>query len=248
MKRYCESELDMSHGGSGRLDRDNAGCLLCALRSLSICGALEETELRELAGLSQRIRLSSRAPLFSEGDQSDAVYNVSEGTVRLSKLLPDGRRQIVGFALPGDFIGIAPGGCYGFSADAIEPVIVCRLLKEPFARFVAGKPRMLQRMNDFARQELVLAQDHMVSLGRRSAEEKVAAFLIGWRDRLQRIGRATKTVYLPMSRQDIADYLGLTVETVSRTLTKLGRDGVILIVPGGVRLMDTGRAEALAAA
>jgi CRP/FNR family transcriptional regulator len=233
---------------SNRLDSESAGCLLCVLRSLSICGALEEKELLELARLSQRMRLNSKTPLFSEGDQSDAAYNVTEGTVRLSKLLPDGRRQIVGFALPGDFIGVAPGGCYGFSADAIEPVMVCRFLKEPFARFVAGKPWMLQRMNDFARQELVLAQDHMVSLGRRSAEEKVAAFLIGWRNRLQRIGRAAKTVYLPMSRQDIADYLGLTVETVSRTLTKLERDGVIVIVPGGVRLLDTRRAEALAAA
>jgi len=233
---------------SNRPDSDPRGCLLCTIRSLSICDALDERELQELERLSQRVHLSARAPLFSEGDHSDAAYNVCEGTVRLSKLLPDGRRQIVGFALPGDFIGIAPGGFYGFSADAIGPVMVCWLLKEPFARFVAGKPRMLQRMNDFARQELLLAQDHMVSLGRRSAEEKVAAFLVGWRNRLQRISRATKTVYLPMSRQDIADYLGLTIETVSRTLTKLERDGVIIIVPGGVRLMDTGRAEVLAAA
>jgi len=107
---------------------------------------------------------------------------------------------------------------------------------------------MLQRMNDFARNELVLAQNHMVSLGRRSAEEKIAAFLIGWRDRLERIGRSTKTIHLPMSRQDIADYLGLTVETVSRTLTRLERENTILIVPGGVRLINLGRVEALAVA
>lgn len=243
-----QGEFEMSHSGSGRLDSDAAGCFLCAIRSLSICGALDERELREFARLSQRMHLSSRAPLFWEGDYADAAYNVSEGTIRLSKLLPDGRRQIVGFALPGDFIGVASGDCYGFSADAIGSVMVCRLVKGPFARFVESKPSILLRMNDFSRQELVLAQDHMVSLGRRSAEERVAAFLIGWRNRLQRIGRAAKTVYLPMSRQDIADYLGLTVETVSRTLTKLERDGVIVIVPGGVRLMDTRRAEALAAA
>lgn len=239
----------MCHGvSSSRLDSGPAGCVRCAMRSLSICGALDEIELRELTRLSHRVRLSPRTPLFSEGDHADASYNVSEGTVRLSKLLPDGRRQIVGFALPGDFIGVAPGACYGFSADAVGPVLICRFMKEPFDRLVESKPRMLQRMNDFARQELILAQDHMVSLGRRSAEEKVAAFLIVWRNRLQKIGRATKTVYLPMSRRDIADYLGLTVETVSRTLTKLERDGVIVIVPGGVRLMDTRRAEALAAA
>lgn len=238
----------MSHSGSSRLDSEAAGCLLCAIRSLSICGALDEGELRELARLSQRVRFGSKMPLFVEGDHSDAVYNVSEGTVRLYKLLPDGRRQIIGFALPGDFIGVVPGGRYGLSADAIGSVMACWLLKESFSRFIESKPRMLQRINDFARRELVLAQDHMVSLGRRSAEEKVATFLVGWRDRLQRIGRTTKTIYLPMSRHDIADYLGLTVETVSRTLTKLERDGVIIIVPGGVRLMDTRRAEALAAA
>ncbi len=232
----------------GHPDNEPAGCLLCAIRSLSICDALDESELRELVRLSQRVRFGSKEPLFSEGDQSDASFNVSEGTVRLYKLLPDGRRQIIGFALPGDFIGVATGVRYGLSADAIEPVRACRLPKEPFSRFIESKPRMLQRMNDFARNELVLAQNHMVSLGRRSAEEKIAAFLIGWRDRLERIGRSTKTIHLPMSRQDIADYLGLTVETVSRTLTRLERENTILIVPGGVRLINLGRAEALAVA
>jgi len=96
--------------------------------------------------------------------------------------------------------------------------------------------------------ELTQAQDHMVLLGRRSAEEKVATFLIGWRDRLARLSALTKTVPLPMSRQDIADYLGLTIETVSRTFTKLERDGVIEILPGCICLLDPARAEALAAA
>jgi len=231
-----------------RLEREPVDCLHCNLRSLSICGALDERELRELTRLSQRVSLISKAPLFSEGERAEAFYNVSEGTVRLSKLLHDGRRQIVGFAIPGDFIGVAPDDCYGFSADAIETVVACRLMRQPFARFVESQPLMLQRINDFARREIALAHDHMVSLGRRSAEEKIAAFLIGWRNRLHKIGREGKTVDLPMSRQDIADYLGLTIETVSRTLTKLERDGVIIIVPRGVRMMDVARAEALAAA
>ena len=88
----------------------------------------------------------------------------------------------------------------------------------------------------------------MVLLGRRSAEEKIASFLIGWRDRLARLGDPTNTVPLPMGRQDIADFLGLTIETVSRTFTKLERDGLIEIVPGGVCLLDLERVEALAAA
>jgi CRP/FNR family transcriptional regulator len=88
----------------------------------------------------------------------------------------------------------------------------------------------------------------MVLLGRRSAEEKVATFLVSWRDRLARQNAPSATLPLPMSRQDIADYLGLTIETVSRTFTKLERDGVIEIISGGVRLLDPARAEALAAA
>jgi len=168
--------------------------------------------------------------------------------VRLSKLLPDGRRQIIGFALPGDFLGTGPGDRYHCSADAIGPVVTCRISKSTFWQFVENKPHVLRRMNEFAARELYQAQDQMLLLGRRTAEEKVASFLVSWRDRLARLGTATATISLPMSRQDIADFLGLTIETVSRTFTKLEREGVIDIVRGGVRLRDPKRAEALAAA
>src|SRR5262249_35150630 len=136
----------------------------------------------------------------------------------------------------------------GFSADAIEPVTVCQFNRAAFACFSELKPNLLRRLNELTARELNQARDHMVLLGRRSADEKVATFLGGWRERLSRFGEGSATVPLSMSRQDIADYLGLTIETVSRTLTKLDRVGVIAIVPGGVRLLDSARAEALAAA
>ena len=126
-------------------------------------------------------------------------------------------------------------------------VVICQFAKRPFLRFIEERPNVLRRINEFAARELSLAQDQMVLLGRRSAEEKVATFLVSWRDRLARLGPVTATVPLPMSRQDIADFLGLTIETVSRTFTKLERDGVIEILPGSVRLADPRRAEALAA-
>jgi CRP/FNR family transcriptional regulator, anaerobic regulatory protein len=103
-------------------------------------------------------------------------------------------------------------------------------------------------MNELTVRELRQAQDHIVLLGRRSAEEKLASFVLAWRDRLARLGAATKNMPLPMGRQDVADFLGLTIETVSRTFTKLERDGLIEIIPGGVRLTDSERVEALAAA
>lgn len=107
---------------------------------------------------------------------------------------------------------------------------------------------MLKRLHEFAGHELSLAQDQMLLLGRKSAEEKVAAFLVNLQTRYSRIGHTSVTIELPMSRQDIADYLGLTIETISRTLTKLAREKTILIVPDGVRLLSAERMDRLTAA
>jgi CRP/FNR family transcriptional regulator len=220
----------------------------CSVRSLAICGELNEAEHQEFERLAQHVRFGPKEALFSEDEMADSVYSLTEGIARLYKLLPDGRRQIIGFALPGDFLGMAPTNRYSFSADAIGALTVCKFFRGPFMRFIENKPHMLMRMNEFATRELGLAQDQMLLLGRRSAEEKVAAFLVGWRERLARLEGVTKTVTLPMGRQDIADFLGLTIETVSRTFTKLEREKLIVIVPDGVRVLDTKRFDALAAA
>ena len=223
-------------------------CADCTVRAHAICAALDLNELRELEQLGQRLRYRPGEPVFTQEEIATSCYNVLEGVMRLYKLLPDGRRQIVGFALSGDFLGISINGRHGMSADAVGPVAVCRFVKKSFARFVEERPNLLRRINEFVARDLTEAQDQMVLLGRRSAEEKVATFLVKWRDRLAQIGPATAITPLPMSRLDIADYLGLTIETVSRTFTQMERDGVIEIVQGGIRLADVARAEALAAA
>jgi CRP/FNR family transcriptional regulator len=223
-------------------------CTDCSVRQFSVCAAFDEAELRGLEHLGRHVRFRTCETVFAQEELTTSFYNLLEGVMRLYKLLPDGRRQIVGFGLPGDFLGMGTSARHSFSADAIGPVVVCRFARTSFARFIEDKPRLLRRINEFAVRELSQAQDHMVLLGRRSAEEKVASFLIGWRDRLAQLSGPRKTVPLPMSRQDIADYLGLTIETVSRTFTKLERDRVIEILPGRVCLLDPARAEALAAA
>jgi CRP/FNR family transcriptional regulator, anaerobic regulatory protein len=223
-------------------------CTDCAVRRFSICAALDQAELQELDHLGRHVHFASRETVFTQEEMATSFYNLLEGVMRLYKLLPDGRRQIVGFALPGDFLGMATSARHSFSADAIGPVVVCTFSRTPFARFVEDKPHLLRRINEFVFRELSQARDQMVLLGRRDAQEKVASFLIGWRDRLVQLHGPDTTVALPMSRQDIADFLGLTIETVSRTFTKLQRDGVIEILPGSICLLDTARAEALAAA
>ncbi len=223
-------------------------CSTCAVRPFSVCASLDKTELDEFEQMSRHVHFAACETVFAQEDVTTAFYNVLEGVLRLYKLLPDGRRQIVGFALPGDFLGMATAGRHGFSADAIGAATVCQIAKASFARFAEHRANLLRRINELAFRELNQARDHMVLLGRRSAEEKVATFLVGWRDRLQQLRPPSQVVPLPMSRQDIADYLGLTIETVSRTFTKLEREGVIEIVSGGICMLDAARAEALAAA
>jgi CRP/FNR family transcriptional regulator, anaerobic regulatory protein len=223
-------------------------CVECKVRPFSVCGALEWSELEALDRISHVTSFAAKAMLFDQDAVAGSLFNVTEGMVRLYKSLPDGRRQIVGFALPGDFLGLALMDRYGVAAEAVTPVKACRFARSAFLAYIEGKPHLLRRLHEFAGHELSLAQDQMLLLGRRTAEEKVAAFLLNLQTRYGKIGAASVTIALPMSRQDIADYLGLTIETVSRTLTRLARDKVILIVPDGVRLIGTERLDQLTAA
>ena len=235
------AKRDCKHG------RSTNGCEDCKVRLFSVCGALEPSELDELDRISQVKTFAPKTMLFDQGALAGSVFNVTEGVVRLYKSVPDGRRQIVGFALPGDFLGLALMDRYGVAAEAVTQVKVCRFGRPSFVVYVEGKPHLLRRLHEFASHELSLAQDQMLLLGRKTAEEKVAAFLLNLQLRYSRIGLPSVTVPLPMSRQDIADYLGLTIETVSRTLTKLAREKVIIVVPDGVRLLVAERLSQLAA-
>lgn len=223
-------------------------CNDCAVRDLAVCSSLDPAELREFEHLGRRVHFAAGKTVFSEEDMTTSFYNLVDGVLRLYKLLPDGRRQIVGFALPGDFLGMNTSRRHNFSADAIGAVTVCQFAHAPFDRFIEDRPHLLRRINELAVRELSQARDHMVLLGRRSADEKVATFLLGWCRRLSALKGPSGTVPLPMGRQDIADYLGLTIETVSRTFTKLERQGAIEIIHGGISLRDPARVEALAAA
>lgn len=227
--------------------RSSGRCSGCQVRSISVCAALRPDELDALADIAVDVTFADRAAIFQQGETAAVVYNIIEGTVRLYRLLPDGRRQILGFLLPGDLLWVSLSERSSFGADAIEPVRACRFSREDFVALADAKPSLLKSLHAVATHELSLAQDHMVLLGRRGAEEKVAAFLLALRVRLGRLGRSQVTLPLPMTRQDIADYLGLTLETVSRCVSKLARERAILNVPGGVRVLDLAKLEALAA-
>jgi CRP/FNR family transcriptional regulator, anaerobic regulatory protein len=196
-------------------------------------------ELSELEKLAHRTSFRAKATVFAENEPSNAIYMLTHGTARLYRMLEDGRRQIVGFALPGDFLGLSISDRYTYSVDAISQVAVCQFLRMPFLRFLQANPQSLYWMFEAALRETSAARDHMLLLGRGSAEQRLAEFIISWRTRIGRAGVLTDLVPLPMPRNDIADFLGLTNETVSRVLAKLEREDVVRLVPKGLKLMGS---------
>jgi CRP/FNR family transcriptional regulator len=201
------------------------------------CGeACDARELAELKRLATPVRFNAGQTIFSEGDTARNAFGLSHGVMRLYRLLPDGRRQVVAFAFPGDFLAMPLADRFTFSADAIGEVGVCRFPREELKRFIQTSPNIMRLLMEFAARELQSAQDQLTLLGNASAEERVAAFLVNWRKRSARLRPASQAVPLPMRRQDIADFLGLKLETVSRTVAKLEQRDAIRIVPHGVVL------------
>jgi CRP/FNR family transcriptional regulator len=199
--------------------------------------AANASEVRELRRLANAVHIRPGKTIFLEGEPAESAFGLSQGVVRLYKLLPDGRRHILAFALPGDFLGMPLTNRHTFSADAIGEASLCRFSRGDLTKFIQSSPNVMRLMVEFASRELDMAQDQLLLLGNGSAEEKVAMFLLSWRNRLARLDVRTQTVSLPMRRQDIADYLGLKLETVSRTLAKLEQKNVIRLIPRGVFLI-----------
>ncbi|HZH51861.1 MAG TPA: helix-turn-helix domain-containing protein [Microvirga sp.] len=162
--------------------------------------------------------------IFSEGDRAAYFYKVVSGAVRTSKLLSDGRRQIDAFHLAGDIFGIETGDEYRFSAEAVGDAVVIAYRRCSLETLAANDSQFAQQFVKAMMRSLERAQDHMLLLGRKTALEKIATFLL---DMAERTADDDGAVDLPMSRADIADHLGLTIETVSRSLTQLEREAVI---------------------
>ncbi|MET7242338.1 helix-turn-helix domain-containing protein [Methylobacterium sp. EM32] len=180
---------------------------------------------RDAAGAGSRRRVAAEEEIYAEGDRAVHFYKVMSGAVRTYRLLSDGRRQIDGFHLPGDIFGLEAGDERRAGADAVADTTLLAF-RHGDRDALAGEAGALAREVVAAMlRALERAQDHMLLLGRKSARERVASFLLGLAGRAGSDG----TVALPMSRADIADHLGLTIESVSRTFTGLERDGVIAL-------------------
>jgi CRP/FNR family transcriptional regulator, anaerobic regulatory protein len=202
-------------------------CRNCPARAKSVCAGAAMDELDRLSGLVSPQQLMAGETLIDEGDKATHVFTITAGSIKIYKLLPDGRRQVTGFLFQGDFLGLAFNDTYTYSAEALTDATVCRFPRRQFDGFVDGRPAMERRLLTMASNELAAAQEQMMMLGRKTAQERVASFLLGLICRQERLGRDGKAIRLTMTRSDIADFLGLTTETVSRTFTGLRGEGLI---------------------
>ncbi|NMM45083.1 helix-turn-helix domain-containing protein [Rhodospirillaceae bacterium KN72] len=214
---------------------------------MSICGVLDKDEIEEFVKILTRQTCTAHDPIIDEGEPADFVFNVTGGAVKLFKLLPDGRRQITGFLFEGDFLGIAMNDTYSYSAEAVGDAHMCRFNRRKFEALLDRFPKLERRLLGMASNELAQAQDQMLLLGRKTAREKLCTFLLSLSRRSEKRGYDPSVISVPMSRNDIGDYLGLTTETVSRTFTNLKKDGVIRLLEGNrVKINDAEQLQDLA--
>ena len=203
-------------------------CFGCEVRFTAMCRALDSDDLASMRRLGWTLNLRSGQPLFHEGDPATRVFTLTRGALKLYKLLPDGRRQVTGFMFPGDFLGITVDDEHAFTVEAVAESQLCWFPLSRFGEFAEAHPQLERELYRLAAHELAAAQAQMVLLGRKTAEERLASFFMMLLGRAEKpAGQLVRMIDLPMSRIDIADYLGLTKETVSRVLASLKSKRVV---------------------
>ena len=228
---------------------DLKSCSDCPIRHRAVCARCEPDELARLEQIKYYRSYEAGQNMIWSGDRMDFVASIVTGVATLTQTMEDGRTQMVGLLLPSDFIGRPGREIAPYDVTAVSPVTVCCFRKRPFEDLMMSTPHIGQRLLEMALDELDAAREWMLLLGRKTAREKIASLIaiIARRDAEAKasLARGTMTVDLPLTRESMADYLGLTLETVSRQISALKRDGVIrlegkrqIVVPSLDRLLS----------
>lgn len=190
------------------------------------------------------IHIAEGSEIFAEGENSDFIYKLLSGVARVCKFLSDGRRQIEAFHIPGEVFGLEQGSEHKLCAEAVTDCTLISIRRRNIEMLAQRDQSVGRELLQYAMQNLARAQKHSLLLGRRGAAEKVACFLLD----LSEHSVENNVVKLEMTRQDIADYLGLTIETVSRSFSQFERDGIIALPnTREIRLRNMDTLEHLAA-
>ncbi|MDI7863569.1 Crp/Fnr family transcriptional regulator [Rhizobiaceae bacterium n13] len=221
-------------------------CRSCEARHGGVCGTLTVDQLVELSKHSTRRRIEAGSEVVGQGERVGSYSNIMRGVIKLSKMMADGRQQIVGLQFAPDFMGRPFVAESTLSAEAAIDTEICAFPRAIIDRMVSETPELEHRLHNQALKELDEARDWMLTLGRKTAQEKVASFLYLIATNVDPECIDKSAFDLPLSRADIADFLGLTIETVSRQMTKLRKENIIhvennrhVIVPDLERLGRT---------
>ncbi|MFV1529540.1 MULTISPECIES: transcriptional regulator FnrL [unclassified Phaeobacter] len=227
----------------------NVNCGDCPIRHRAVCARCDADELEVLDSIKYYRTYEAGQPITWSGDRMDFVGSVVSGIATLTQTMEDGRTQMVGLLLPSDFVGRPGRDTAAYNVVATSTVVMCCFRKKPFEDMMSQTPHVAHRLLEMTLDELDAAREWMLVLGRKTAREKIASLLsiLARRDAsLQRHKDSYRRVFdLPLTREAMADYLGLTLETVSRQVSALRRDGVIelegkrhVTVPDMGRLME----------
>lgn len=208
-------------------------CGSCPIRNQAVCSRCDEDEIKILEDIKYYRNYDAGQMIAWAGDELQFVASVVTGVASLSKTLEDGRTQMVGLSLPADFIGRPGRAECAYDVRAVAPVTLCCFRRKPFEQLLVSTPHVAERLLDMTMDELDSARQWMLVLGRKTAREKLASFLaiLAKREATLNAHPVTKdvAVHLPLTREAIADYLGLTLETVSRQFSAFKRQGLIIM-------------------
>jgi CRP/FNR family transcriptional regulator len=225
------------------------GCSQCTLRQLCLPAGIAPAELSRLDEIVKRRRtVQPGERLFRPGDSLHAVYVARDGAFKTISTSEDGEEQIMGFHLAGELMGLDAlgSGAHRCEAVALTSANVCEVPFNDLTAIAAMLPSLQQQLLRVIGQSVDRDHDHMELLAKRQANERIALFLHGLGERLKYIGQSRSDIRLPMSREDIARYLGLALETVSRGFGRLQDDGVIAVQGRHVEILDAGELARLA--
>lgn len=224
-------------------------CADCPIRHRAVCAKCDADELAKLEDMKYYRSFTAGQTVMWAGDQMDFVASVVSGVASLTQTMEDGRTQMVGLLLPSDFVGRPGRSRAMYTVTASNDLVMCCFRRKPFEAVIADTPHIAHRLLEMTLDELDAAREWMLVLGRKTAREKIASLLsiIARRDAILQPLTAVETLEfdLPLTREAMSDYLGLTLETVSRQMSALKRDGVItlkgkrgVVVPDMARLLE----------
>lgn len=216
-------------------------CGDCQIRHRAVCANAAADELAALETIKYYRSFSVGQSVIWSGDQMDFVASVVTGVASLTQTMADGRRQMVGLLLPSDFLGRPGRSQAAYDVTAVTDLVMCCFRKKPFEAMMIKTPHVAQRLLEMTLDELDAAREWMLLLGRKTAREKIASFLaiLARRERALQGLDAITNIEVPLTREEMADYLGLTLETVSRQMSALKREGLILTTgKRGVHIPD----------